>query len=159
MTIMQLTKNFSLEELLVSEHTKTYPEQLKPSQEIRGNLLILASRVLQPLRDLYGKPLVITSAYRCPAVNAVVGGSRSSAHLKGLAADIQCDNNYELFKLACNNINFLGLDQVIHEYGIDGNPAWVHIGISYDARHEILIKRKNRPYQKLTIEQALSLDK
>lgn len=157
---MYISSNFTLEELLVSNHSKEYPEQLKPNQVIIDNLIYLVNNVLQPLRDLYGKPLKITSAWRCPRVNKAVGGSKTSAHVNGYAADIQCDDNYGLFLLICKNLKQLKVDQVIHEHGTDGNPAWVHVGTAVHPRNQILIARKTKPYYTtITLDQAIALRK
>lgn len=77
---MQLTPNFSLNEFL-------HAGSGTPAPWILDNLTQLANR-LQVIRDLLGKPIIITSGYRTPEHNKAVGGEPNSFHLKGMAADI-----------------------------------------------------------------------
>lgn len=91
------------------------------------------------MREALGKPIYVSSGFRCPAVNAAVGGTGTSQHLLGCAADITCFDNKILFDLAKK----LPFDQLIWEYGDDNAPAWVHI--SYDVkrhRRQVLRARK-----------------
>lgn len=60
-----------------------------PTEEARANLYELVQTVLDPLRKELGVPIRVTSGYRSPEVNAAVGGSRTSRHMLGLAADIK----------------------------------------------------------------------
>lgn len=83
--------------------------------------------VLDPLREAYGKPIIVTSGYRCPELNKAVNGSKTSQHVKGQAADITTGNreeNQKLFELA-QELN-LPYCQLIDEKKF----SWVHI--SYD---------------------------
>lgn len=156
---MQLTKNFNLKELLVTSHGDLFPEQFSPSQGVIANLTNLATTVLQPLRDMYGKPIRVTSAYRCLRLNSYVKGSKTSTHRLGLAADLQCEDNWDLFELICRNLKDFKVDQVIHEYGTPGNPKWVHVGMAFPPelpRHQIMIKGKG-PYKTLKLSEALKL--
>ncbi len=81
------------------------------SFEVRDSILALTENVLQPLRDAWGKPLAVNSGYRCPALNAAVGGVPTSQHVKGEAADIAAGDPVKLARLAVK----LGLpfDQMI----------------------------------------------
>ena len=67
---------------------------------IRDSVQALVLKVLQPLRDLYRKPMSVNSGYRCPALNKAVGGAASSQHMKGEAADIHTGNHTESYRLA-----------------------------------------------------------
>ena len=82
---MQLTANFALREFL---RTSTGLANEAPTEAIE-NLQWLCQTVLQPLRESLGMPVRITSGYRSPAVNAAVKGSKTSAHVHGLAVDIK----------------------------------------------------------------------
>nr|DAL28107.1 MAG TPA_asm: peptidase [Caudoviricetes sp.] len=91
------------------------------------NLKLLVDNVLDPLRDAYGKPIIVTSGYRSPALNKAVKGSKTSQHMKGQAADItggSKQENKKLFELA-QKLN-LPYCQLIDEKSF----SWVHI--SYD---------------------------
>ena len=116
---MKLSKNFSLSEFLV---TSTGIENI-PTKEVIENLQKLVNNILQPLRELYGKPIIITSGYRSPMVNKAVGGSKTSGHMLGTSADITAGNrhlNKELYNIIRDNFEFR---QLIDEY----NYQWVHV--------------------------------
>ena len=129
---MELTKNFTLEELTKSEYgiRNNIKEQNKPSEEVKENLEKLCINVLQPLRDIIKSSIKVTCGYRCLRVNEGVGGARTSQHLEGKAADIEYyigneENNLLLAQaVLLNNIPF---DQMILEFGTKKNPSWVHV--------------------------------
>ena len=125
---MQLSKNFSLAELTESQTGRRHniKEQFNPPQEVITNLKELCEKVLQPIRDKVGA-IKVSSGYRSPQVNKIVGGATSSQHLTGEAVDISGINisNAELFK-AIKDSN-LPYDQLLWEYGTKSNPAWVHV--------------------------------
>ena len=124
-----MTKNFTLKELCV---TKTGIHN-EPNDEQKEALRLLAVNILQPARDALG-PIKVTSGFRNAKVNAAVGGSRSSQHTKGEAADLQCDDNAALFKF----IKTLEFDQLIWEFGDKEQPDWVHVSFAKKNRKEIL---------------------
>ena len=97
-----------------------------PSMAESDNIHRLVINVLDPLREAYGKPIKVSSGYRCPRLNAIVGGSSTSDHMKGCAADIQSiPNNPEENRKLFNLIRELHLpfDQLIDESGM----KWVHV--------------------------------
>lgn len=128
---MKLTNNFTLEEMVKSETALRRGLDNTPSVEIVENLKLLCEKVLQPIRDHYGKGVKVNSGYRSPDVNAAVGGSRTSDHCKGLAADIEIPGvaNGELAQYIVQNLEFT---QCILEFYTQGVPdsGWVHV--SYD---------------------------
>lgn len=70
---------------------------------LKGNIEALVDKVLDPLREAWGKPIMVTSGYRCAALNKAVGGVPTSMHLSGHAADITTGNavdNRRLYQLA-----------------------------------------------------------
>lgn len=98
----------------------TMPETAKK------NVAALVDTVLDPLREAWGKPIIVTSGYRCQELNKAVGGAKTSHHLSGMAADITTGNrvdNRRLFEL----VQKLGLPftQLIDE----SNFSWVHISL------------------------------
>lgn len=129
---MQLTSNFSLKELTVSETALRKGLDNTPDAQAIFNLKTLAETILQPVREHYGKSVRVNSGYRSPEVNASVGGSKTSDHCKGQAADIEIDGvaNGDLAKYIVDNFKFT---QVILEFYTLGQPnsGWVHV--SYDA--------------------------
>lgn len=124
---MKLSKNFTLAEL-----TRTNaPYENYPQVHERIALKQLVDNVLQPLRDLYGKPISVNSGYRSPVVNRYVKGAASSQHLKGQAADITAgskEENKVLFELIAKHLPF---DQLINEY----DYGWIHV--SYVALKDV----------------------
>ncbi len=133
---MQLSKNFSLEELCKSYEGERKGIDNTPSIDIVDNLKLLANNILQPIRDTLG-PVIIKSGYRSPTLNRLVGGVPSSDHVLGLAADIEISNmsNYNLASWCIKNLVF---KQVILEFYTRGNPnsGWVHI--SYGNKKQVL---------------------
>lgn len=144
---MQLSKNFSLSELLKSETAKRfdYKEQFNPPYLIRENLKDLCENILQPLRSYLMTPIIISSGYRCERLNKRIGGAKNSDHMYGRAADINGTNghtNRDLFNAAIS----LGLpfDQLIAEYpDSQGEPDWIHISYNPERdRRQILVAKK-----------------
>ena len=131
---MQLSKNFSLDELTRTSKTHLLAinrEQAINDKGIVDNLKTLATKVLQPIRDYYDKPVKVTSGYRSKALNTAVGGSQSSQHSYGEAADIQIDGVSvdELFADLKSGevVNLDNVGQVIIEKV--GGAEWIHISI------------------------------
>lgn len=118
---MQLSPHFRLSELLASNTAKSKGLDNDPSPEVLVNLKRLCVEALEPIRAKVG-PLKINSGYRSDAVNKAVGGSTTSAHSFGLAADLHPAHGC---KKLMNDIIASGvkLDQVIFE------RTWVHVGL------------------------------
>lgn len=142
---MPIPKYFSLKEMTAtSQKLPNSPETWEEFSALRDTALML-----DELREKFGQGIRITSGFRSAAVNAAVGGSRTSAHRKGMAADIQPwkntkKNMAELTKLCRSLINATYVDQVII-YTPDGkdteNVKWIHIGFSDKPRHQLLFKK------------------
>jgi len=130
----QLTKNFSLAELTKSETALRFDMDNAPGAVEIANLTELAGKVLQPVRDHFGKGVKVNSGFRHPDVNAKVGGSKTSDHCKGQAADIEIPGvpNAELAEWIKDNLEFR---QLILEFYTPGIPdsGWVHV--SYDPKN------------------------
>ena len=124
---MKLSANFSLAEL-----TKTNVRQFDntPSMQVIENLQVLVDNVLQPIRNKFGQ-VTVTSGYRSPEVNKAIGGSATSDHCFGFAADFEVAgvDNKELARWVADNLKF---KQLILEFYTKGVPdsGWVHV--SYD---------------------------
>jgi len=127
----QLTANFSLHELSKSETALRMGLDNTPDDEATENLRQLCENVLQKVRDHYGKGVKVNSAYRSPESNAAVGGSKTSDHCKGMAADIEIPGvaNADLAQWIMDNLEYT---QLILEFYTPGIPdsGWVHV--SYD---------------------------
>lgn len=129
---MQITKNFTLEELTQSPTAKRLNINNEPAEKELNSLLALCRNILQPVRDAYGKPIVISSGYRSERLNKVVGGSKTSQHVKGEAADIHTisdtkESNKALFKVIMEMIQDgkITVGQLINEYDYN----WIHISL------------------------------
>ena len=135
---MQLTKNFSLSEMTASKTGKAHGVGNTPTDEEIICLKLLCEKILQPCRDALDMAIKVQSAYRCRQLNAMVGGSKLSQHIKGQAADLVCKNNLELFNYIKDNLEF---DQLINEKPISGYPSWVHVSYRGGGvnRKEVLI--------------------
>lgn len=128
-------KYFTIKELCKSSTAVQKKIDNSPNSEIINNLENLVKYVLDPLREQYGKPIHVNSGYRCDALNKAVGGSKTSQHRYGLAADITAGSKFEnrrLFILA-QKLN-LPFDQLIDEKGY----SWIHISYSEKPRKQIL---------------------
>ena len=124
-------KYFTIAELTKSETAERKGIHNIPLTEHKANLTTLVNKVLDPLREAYGKPIVVTSGYRSPMLNKAVGGVATSQHCQGEAADIvPMDRNdmLKLFELAKALTDF---DQLINEKpDKNGVPTWIHISYS-----------------------------
>lgn len=134
-----MSKNFTIAEMTYSSTAKMKGINNTPSPTVVKNLNALIDNVLQPLRDWYGKPIHVTSGYRCKALNKAVGGVWNSQHMTGEAADI-VGHNYampETKKLFDGIINLgLPFDQLIWEKNKQGS-YWVHVSFSTRNRKQI----------------------
>lgn len=122
---MNLSPNFTLEELTASETAERHGIDNTPTSEIIENLRHLAA-ALQEVRTLLGnKPITINSGYRCPAVNEKLGSKPTSDHCKGLAADFVCPSfgspDDIVRAILASPISY---KQVIREF-----DRWVHIAV------------------------------
>lgn len=112
----------------------------EPSSEHLTNLKAVATNIFQPCRDYFGKPLAVTSGYRSPKLNELIGGSKRSQHSKGEALDLDAQvyggfTNAELFHYIKDNLDF---DQLIWEFGTDEEPDWIHCSYTTENRREVL---------------------
>lgn len=141
---MHLTKNFTLEELTKSETALRFGMDNTPNDEQLSNMVALCECVLQPIRDHFGKGVKVNSGFRDPEVNAKVGGSKTSDHCKGMAADIEIPGvaNAELAQWIVDNLEFR---QVILEFYTPGIPdsGWVHVSYNPgDNKKQVLTATK-----------------
>lgn len=132
-------KYFSIRELTKSATATRLGIDNTAKGAVLASLTTLINCVLDPLRERWGAPIVVTSGYRCAALNKVVGGAASSQHTKGEAADIRslsdsrADNMRLLRLLLGSDIEF---DQVICEYpDNDGRPDWIHVSYKASGRN------------------------
>ena len=131
---MNLTANFTLSEMVKSDTALRHDMDNTPGEAEIESLKILCEKVLQPVRDHFKTGVKVNSGYRHPEVNAKVGGSKTSDHCSGQAADIEIPGvpNADLAQWITENLDFT---QVILEFYTQGVPdsGWVHV--SYDPQN------------------------
>jgi zinc D-Ala-D-Ala carboxypeptidase len=136
---MHLSKHFTLDELIRSDAAIRRGIPNIPTEEVVQNLVTLCNTILEPLRMRLGKPIIITSGYRSPEVNALIGGSRTSQHMTGQAADFHIDGMTPLQVVRwIVDSSRLPYDQVIEEFG-----TWVHVSWATRPRTMALVAFKN----------------
>jgi zinc D-Ala-D-Ala carboxypeptidase len=129
---LNLTHHFSLDEMTASQTATRRGLDNEPSEGVIKALTLLCENVLEPVREHFGRPVRVSSGYRSPALNKAIGGSPTSQHVKGEAADITCPgvDNLRLARWIRDNLRF---DQLIMEGG------WVHVSFSASrARKSVL---------------------
>jgi putative chitinase len=131
---IQLSEHFNLKEFTKSETAIRKRIDNTPNAAHAENLKNVCEKILEPVRNHFGKPVRINSGYRGPALNAAVGGSGKSQHCNGEAVDFEIDGlpNPDLAKWVAENCEF---DQIILEFydPKEGpNSGWVHASIKRD---------------------------
>lgn len=132
---MNLTNNFTLEEFTFSQEAKRKGLDNTPAKGIFSKLIRTAEGMEQVRNILGDNPIIISSAYRSPAVNAAVGGSKNSQHMTGEAVDFTCPKFGTPDRIVSTIRNSLiDFDQLILEFN-----SWVHISFSDRNRKQALI--------------------
>lgn len=139
-----LTPHFTLAELIASQTAARLGINNEPPPKIVENLRRTAELLEECRRVLGGKPILISSGYRSPALNAAVGGAFSSAHLWGQAADFTCPGAGSVATVCQRLAGTPGLqfDQLIREFD-QGGAGWVHIAWAATPRLQILTIDRN----------------
>lgn len=139
---MQLSEHFELAEFTRSSTAKRAGISNMPTDAHLENIKLLCEKILEPIRVHFTRPIILSSGYRSPALNRAVGGSSSSQHCSGEAADIDMDGtnvtNAQIFNYIKDNLEF---DQLIWEFGTDSNPDWVHVSYESNGRQRKQILR------------------
>lgn len=138
-------KHFTINELT---KTNTGIKNI-PNKDEKDNLVKLVENILDPLRELFGKPIFINSGYRNPIVNRKINGAINSAHMSGRAADIRGANrseNKKLFELIRDNFKFR---QLIWEKGSKDGPDWVHVEYNENDNKKEILRYDGKKYKKL----------
>ena len=124
---MRLSKHFSLSELTKSETAIRKGIDNTPDAGTIANLRSLCARILEPVRKHYGIPFAPNSGFRSPELNAAIGSSSKSQHIKGEAADFELPGmaNKDVALWVRDNCDY---DQLILEFYQEGDPSsgWVH---------------------------------
>ena len=120
-------KYFSIDEMVRSATAKKYGIDNRPSQDILNNLVLFIETVLDPIREDWGSPIIVSSGYRCPELNKAVGGVKTSGHLYGYCADLQVKG--DLRKFSCFVKDWMkkhkmSFDELLYESS--GGVTWLH---------------------------------
>lgn len=146
---MNLSPHFSLAELTLSQDATRHGIYNEPGPEETAQLQRLCRQVLEPLRMALERPVVVSSGYRSPELNLIAGGSKTSHHMQGRAADIIVPGLSPL--VVCKAIMDLGLpvSQVIHEFG-----RWCHVSVALDVGNPELQTLTARKVKGRTVYEA-----
>lgn len=141
---MNLTKNFTLSEMTKSDTALRLGLENEPDEQQLAALKLLAEKVLQPVRDHFGKGVKVNSALRTLPVNRAFGSGDNSDHVRGQAADIEIPGvpNAELAEWIRDNLEFR---QLILEFYTPGIPdsGWVHVSyVAEDNKKQVLTATK-----------------
>ena len=120
-------KYFSLREMTKSDTARRLGIDNTPSDSIKKNLTLFINTILDPIREDWGGPISISSGYRCPELNAKVGGAKTSGHLYGFCADLQVKGDlrkFSNFVIEWMKEHKMKWDQIIWEKS--GNITWLH---------------------------------
>ena len=136
---MQLSRNFSLQELTKSDTAIRKGIDNEPNADQIDKLKTLCEKVLQPVRDHFGR-VKVTSGYRSPELCVAIGSSERSQHARGQAADFECHtvDNKQLFEWVTNELDY---DQAILEF-YTGTPesGWLHVSYNKDGNRKQRLK-------------------
>lgn len=144
---MQLTAHFTLDELVRSDYAVRKGIDNTPDADVLANIYVLADG-LERVRNVLSVPIHVSSGYRCPKLNAAIGGARTSAHMQGLAADFvapQFGTPKDIVKELTKHEAQLAYDQVILEFP-DRPGGWVHIAFS-DAPRGMVLAYDGKSYK------------
>ena len=120
-------KYFSIGEMTRSDTAKRLGIDNTPSDSIKKNLTLFINTVLDPIREDWGSPIIVSSGYRCPELNKAVGGVKTSGHLYGYCADLQVKGDlrkFSNFVIEWMKEHQMKWDQIIWEKS--GNVTWLH---------------------------------
>lgn len=140
---MNLSPHFTLAELTHSQTASRRGIDNRPTDTALDNMRKILCPGLEQIRELLGKPILISSGYRGPVLNSAVGGSKNSQHMYGLAADFTCPSYGPPLAVAQlikkSGIEF---DQLLYEF-----DSWVHVSFSHNPRRQVLTvdSRGTRP--------------
>lgn len=130
-----MAKYFTLKEMTYSDTAKKYGIDNTPSPGVIEHLNELMN-FLDPLREAWGSPITVNSGYRCEYLNTKVGGSPTSVHKRGWAADLVPKNGKmkEFKKFIKEYLKDKKYDQCLIEKNSKTGVEWVHVGLYNNAR-------------------------
>ena len=134
----KLSEHFSLGEFVRSSTAQRMSIDNTPDAEVIENLRNLCTKVLEPLREHLGQPVVITSGFRSKRLNETVGGVKNSQHLRGEAADLMVEGEKQARDWIRWMMDFLEFDQLILEK--KGKKVWVHVSLKRNRQQVLKIE-------------------
>lgn len=147
---MNIGKYTTLERLCKSQMAERHGIDNKPDAVQLANLKVLIEKVYDPICDHFQRAITVSSCFRSPVLNSLIGGARNSQHTTGEAIDLDCDGdgtpitNNAVFYWLFNHSDF---DQLIWEGGNDVSPSWVHISYNTTGKNrKQVLKMKNGKY-------------
>ena len=133
-------KYFSVEELTSSATAQREGIENTPTESAYHLLHVLVDQLLDPIREAWGEPIVVSSGYRCKELNTLIGGAKNSHHMLGCAADIIAGNKADhrcLFKLIqqMQQQGKIRFTQLI----LEGDGRWIHVSyVPSDLRCQVI---------------------
>ena len=125
----RISEHISYKEATISPTAVRLGISNEPEDFHLKRMRTVAEKCFEPTRKWYGKPITVTSMFRSEELNKAIGGSsKTSQHMQGEAIDFDCGkDNLMVLNWIIKNLDF---DQVIHEYGTDEEPDWIHISFT-----------------------------
>ena len=143
--ITKISDNISYREATHSDTAKKLGIKNDPTEDHLVNMILIAEKVFQPLREWCEHPIKINSMYRSEALNTALRGSKSSQHRFGQALDLDTlgeKSNADLFNYISEHLSY---DQLIWEAGTDAEPDWIHVSYVNEEKNRkqrLKMKRK-----------------
>lgn len=131
-------KYFTIEELCYSATAEAAGVVNEPTEEIESRLRVLTDECLDLIREEYGKPITVSSGYRCKTLNRLVGGKENSQHINGEAADLVGKSENETRKIFETAKHVGVYDQLLYERS--RGKVWVHISHKATGDRHMLIE-------------------
>ena len=149
-------KYFTIEELTYSQTAVKKGIRNETTPEVEQNLIALVCVVLDPAREKWGKPIHVSSGYRCPELNKAVGGVPTSQHLKGEAVDITAGSRRENAELGRLIVKSGCFDQVIFEQSNRECTEcdWIHVSwkrVGTNRRNVLRLVNGSKKYEQISI--------
>lgn len=130
-----MTFHFKFKEMCYSGRAEQMHMENRPADfDILDNLLN-TMRELEKVRNIFGKPIIVTSGYRCPELNPLVGGAENSQHMKGEAADISASRKADNADLLGIIRTFSNYDQLIDYTNDKGQVQFIHVSFKRDGKN------------------------
>ena len=118
---------FSITEMIKSATAKRLGIDNTPSEDIKNSLTLFIEKILDPIREDWGSPIIVSSGYRCPELNKAVGGAKTSGHLYGFCADLQVKGDlrkFSNFVIEWMKDHHMKFDELLFEKS--SNVTWLH---------------------------------